>query len=70
MCWFRPRPQPLVLQTVQMRVVLVDPDLPEEPAGMDASPDREELVAEVPSVDAAPPLAVRPIEDADWTFHN
>jgi hypothetical protein len=53
-----------------MRVSLVDPDLAEEPPEMDASPDPETLVAEVAAVDAAPPLAVRPVEDADWTFHN
>jgi hypothetical protein len=93
--WFRPRPQRLVLQTVQMRVAIVDPELgdgPAEPAAPlpeleplespqdaealetpeapAASPARTTLVAEVSAATAAPPLAVRPVEDAEWTFRN
>ena len=51
-----------------MRVTLVDPEAdPRE----DATPsEATALVAEVSGVPAAPPLAVRPVEDADWTFHN
>lgn len=69
--WFRPRHQPLSLRTVQLRVTLVDPDLDDgaSGAGMPA-PDRFTLVPDVPDVCAAPPLAVRPIEDAEWTFRN
>ena len=51
-----------------MRVVLVDPDLGERSCGTEAlAPDPTTLV---PEVSAAPPLAVRPVEDADWTFRN
>ena len=75
--WFRPRSQPLVLRTVQLRVTLADPDVDDGPSGTDVlSPDGTTLVPEIPAasatsvVSAAPPLAVRPLEDADWTFHN
>ena len=51
-----------------MRVVLVDPDL-DEPSGTETLADDTSMVPEVPDF-AAPPLAVRPVEDAEWTFHN
>lgn len=53
-----------------MRVTLVGAE-PEdaEPEGSVAS-DRTTLLAEVSTVPAAPPLAVRPVEDAEWTFRN
>lgn len=72
MRWFRPRPQRLVLRTVQMRVTLADDaeagDGPVETQTV--APERMTLVPEIATVSAAPPLAVRPLEDAEWTFHN
>lgn len=54
-----------------MRVTLVDPDLDERPSGTGVlAPKRTGPVPEVVAVSVAPPLAVRPVEDADWTFHN
>ena len=74
MRWFRPRPQPVVLRAVQMRVVLVDPDLDDGPgpSDPDSAPDRVTLVPDSTgsAISVAPPLAVRPVEDADWTFRN
>jgi hypothetical protein len=71
--WFRPRPQTLALRTVQMRVLLVDPDLEDldEAPTQDetSSPRRTTLAPDVPDV-AAPPLAIRPVEDPDWVMHN
>jgi hypothetical protein len=75
--WFRSRSQTLVLRTVQMRVSVVDPDLedledPATPDAMDATPfpGRTTLVPEVSDGSAAPPLAVRPVEDPDWVMRN
>jgi hypothetical protein len=69
--WFRPRPQSLVLRTVQMRVSVVDPELEEAPSPEAVpSPERTTLVPEVSDVPVAPPLAIRPVEDPDWVMHN
>jgi hypothetical protein len=52
-----------------MRVTLVDPD-EDVPEGAAYSPGVPTLVPEVSAVPAAPPLAVRPVDDAEWTFHD
>ena len=52
-----------------MRVVLVDPDLDEASGTETFASDDTTMVPEV-SAFAAPPLAVRPVEDAEWTFRN
>jgi hypothetical protein len=61
-----------------MRVVPVDPDQDEAHAETASPPsERTTLVAEVSDVPlpactipVAPPLAVRPVEDAEWVMRN
>jgi len=63
--WLRPRPQRLVLQSVQLRVApVLEPDEP--PPSSDDPPSAPGPV----DTPQAPPLAVRPVEDPEWFMVN
>lgn len=53
-----------------MRVTLVGAEPEDAAPGESSASDGATLVAEVSTVPVAPPLAVRPVEDAEWTFRN
>jgi hypothetical protein len=56
----------VVLRATQLRVVVVDPDT-EDLASDHPVPEPITLPVDVP---VAPPLAVRPQEDAEWVMDN
>ena len=67
MRWPRRRSPVLVLRAVQLRVVPADgADGPAAEPAPEPKPPKPEAV----TVSAAPPLAVRPVEDPQWMMRN
>ena len=54
-----------------MRVMVVGAE-PEDDATLEDTPTSGSpaMAAQVSTIPVAPPLAMRPIEDAEWTFRN